>query len=132
MRKNRRVNKKMSVNVAIATHFGVLILTAFCMAIVNYLAYSNSQQLQKRIGVQERELARLEDAYNRETSRWAEMKTPERVERALLKHGLAMKPPRPEQNVKMKEGGTPYPHQLSVTMAQKRAQQQTGRFAKGR
>ena len=68
----------------------------------------------------ERELARLEDAHMRESTRWEEMKTPDRIERALLQHGLSMRPPRPEQTVRMTANGTPYPGQLSLARARQR------------
>lgn len=121
MKKNRRVNKKMSVNTEIATHLGAVIAFLFVMVIMNLLASSSCQQLMKRIGEEEKELARLEDSRNRESTRWEEMKTPEKVEAALLRHGLAMRPPRPEQNVHMKADGTPYAGQLSVARAKARA-----------
>lgn len=121
MKKNRRVNKKMSVNTEIATHLGAVIAFLFVMVIVNLLASSSCQQLMKRIGEQEKELARLEDSCNRESTRWEEMKTPEKVEAALLRHGLAMRPPRAEQNVHMNANGVPYAGQLSVARAKTRA-----------
>lgn len=120
-RKNRRVNKKMSVNVAIGTHFGAIIAVLFVMVIVNVLASSNCQQIMKRIGEQERELARLEDARNREATRWEQMKTPYKVEKALLAHGLSMKPPRVDQNVHIDTNGRLYPGQLSVARAKERS-----------
>lgn len=120
MKKNRRVNKKMSVNTEIATHLGAVIAFLFVMVIMNLLASSSCQQLMKRIGEEEKELARLEDSCNRESTRWEEMKTPEKVEAALLRHGLAMRPPRPEQNVHMKADGSPYAGQLSVARAKTR------------
>ena len=48
------------------------------------------------------------------------MKTPERIEAALLRHGLSMKIPRADQNVQMKADGTPYPGQLSLARARQR------------
>ena len=56
----------------------------------------------------------------RESTRWEEMKTPDRIERALLQHGLSMRPPRPEQTVRMTANGTPYPGQLSLAKARQR------------
>lgn len=121
MKRNRRVNKKMSVNTEIATHLGAVIAFFFVMVILNLLASSSCQQMMRRIGESEKELARLEDSRNRESTRWEEMKTPEKVEAALLRHGLSMKPPRAEQNVHMNANGTPYAGQLSVARAKARA-----------
>lgn len=132
-RKNRRISKRMSVNTAIATHFGAVIAFLFVMVILNLLATSSCQQLSKTIGDEEKELARLEDARNREETRWLEMQTSEKIETALLRHGLSMKAPNPaRQNVHMRSDGTPYPGQLAVAMAMKRNGSATARYAKGR
>ena len=48
------------------------------------------------------------------------MVTPEKLEIALLKHGLAMKTPRAEQVVRLKSDGRPYPGQISVAKAAER------------
>ena len=48
------------------------------------------------------------------------MKTPERVEEALLKHGLAMKLPRADQTVRLRPDGQPLAGQLSVLKAKMR------------
>ena len=120
-RKNKRVNKKMSVNIQVGTHFGAIIAFLFVMVILNVLSSSSCQQLMKRIGEQEKELARLEDARNREATRWEQMKTPYKVEQALVRHGLAMKPPRVDQNVHIGQNGQLYPGQLAVARAKERA-----------
>lgn len=126
MKRNRRVSKKMNVNTAIATHLGAVIAFLFVMVILNLLASSSCQQMRNRIGEAEKELARLEDSRNRESTRWEEMKTPEKVAAALLRHGLAMKPPRAEQNVHMNANGTPYAGQLSVARAKARTASNLG------
>ena len=120
MRKNRKVPKKMSVVATNTMRFGAIILFFFVMVILNLLSASSCKQLLKEKGDLEHELAKLEDARMRESTRWEEMKTPERIERALIRHGLAMRPPRPEQTVRMKAGGLPYPGQLSLAKARQR------------
>lgn len=125
MRRNRRVTKKMSVVATNTMRFGAIIVFFFVMVILNLLSSSSCTQLLKTQGELERELVRLEDARMRESTRWEEMKTPERVEVALLRHGLAMHPPRPEQTVQMKSDGMPYPGQISLA----RARQRTGSMA---
>lgn len=119
-KRNRRISRKRSVNMTVATHLGAVIFFAFMMVIVNSLASSNCRQTLKRIGEQQKELARLEDAHERASTHWEEMKTPDKVEAALFRFGLSMKPPRPEQNVHMNSNGQPYPGQISVAAAQKR------------
>jgi len=114
MRKNRKIPKKMSVVATNTMRFAAIILFFFIMVILNRLSSSSCTQLLKTKGEMEREIARLEDARMRESTRWEEMKTPEKVEAALLRHGLAMRLPRPDQTVKMRPDGTPRVGQLSV------------------
>ena len=121
MRRNRKVPKKMSVVATNTMRFGAIIVLFFVMVIMNLLSASSCKQLLKTKGALELELAKLEDTRMRESTRWEEMKTPDRIERALLRHGLAMRPPRPEQTVRMKSDGTPYPGQLSLAKARQRS-----------
>lgn len=107
MRKNRKVPKKMSVVATNTMRFGAIIVFLFVMVILNLLASSSCTQLMKAKGEKERELVRLDEARMRESTRWEEMKTPEKVENALMRHGLAMKLPRPDQNIRMRADGTP-------------------------
>lgn len=120
MRKNRKTTKRMSVLTANMLHFGAIVMMLFVMVILNLLASSSCSQLMKSIGEKDRKLDRLEEARQRESARWEQMKTPERLETALLKHGLSMKYPRPNQVVKMKADGTPYVGQVSVCQAKQR------------
>ena len=120
MRRNRKIPKKMSIVATTTMRFGAVLVFFFVMVLFNLLSSTSCTQLMKTKGELERELARLEDSRMREATRWEEMKTPERVEAALLRHGLAMKIPRPDQNVQMKSDGTPYPGQLSLARARQR------------
>lgn len=117
MKRNRRVTKKMSVMAVNTMRFGSIIVCSFVMVIINMLADSSCTQLMRSLGSKEKELAKLEDSRMREASRWEGMKTPEKLEMALLKHGLSMKLPRPDQNVRMRSDGTPYPAQIAVAKA---------------
>lgn len=120
MGKNRKITKKMSVVARATSHIGAIIAVSFIMVILNMLASSSCHQLMKSIGEGRRTLAKLEEERQRQSTMWDRMKIPERIERALLQHGLEMKPARPDQNVQMKSDGTPYPGQLSVARAQRR------------
>ena len=126
MKRNRKIPKKMSVLATNTMNFGVIVVVAVAMIILHQLASSSCTQLMKSIGEKERELARLEEARTRESLRWEEMKTPEKIEMALLRHGLKMSIPRPDQFVHMKADGTPYPGQLSVSRARHRQTAMTG------
>lgn len=121
MRRNVKKPAKMSVVAANTMRFGVIIVFLFIMVILNLLASSACTHLLKEKGEMEREINKLNEARMREATRWEAMKTPENVETALLKHGLSMRLPRPDQNVRMRSNGTPYPGQLSIARARQRA-----------
>lgn len=121
MRKNRKVPKKMSVVAANTMRFGAIIVFFFVMVILNLLSSSSCTMLLKEKGAKVRELAKLEESRTQEATRWEEMKTTEKIEVALLRHGLSMKLPRPDQCVRMRADGTPYPNQLSLKRARQTA-----------
>lgn len=110
----------MSIVAQNAAHVAAIMLMLFVMVIVNLLANSSCSQLMKSIGEKERLLAKLEDERSRESARWEEMKTPEKLERALTRHGLAMRYAKPSQIVRLRADGTPFPGQLSVAKAMQR------------
>ena len=89
----------------------------FVMVILNLLSSSSCTMLLKEMGAKERELAKLEESRTQEATRWEELKTPEKIETALTRHGLSMKLPRADQCVRMRADGTPYPNQLSLKRA---------------
>ncbi len=68
----------------------------------------------------EREIVKLDDALLRASTSWEEMMTPEKIERALLRHGLSMKTPRADQIVRMMSNGLPRPGQISLAKAKAR------------
>ena len=120
-RKNRKVSKRMSVVAGHAVRFGAVIVMFFVMAIVYLLAKSSCEQLSDEIRDKEHVLAKLEDEQDRESARWEEMKTPDRLEAALLRHGLSMKYPRPDQVVRVRADGTLLPGQPAVARAAQRS-----------
>ena len=119
MRKNRKMSKRMSVVATNTMRFGAVILSFFVMVILYILSSQSCTRLQNQKGAMEREIVKLDDALLRESTRWEEMKTPEKIEMALLRHGLAMKTPRAEQIVRM-ENGVPRPGQISLAKAKAR------------
>lgn len=104
----------MSVLATNSMRFGAIIVFFGMMVILNVLSSSRCAQLLKEKGEMEREISRLEDARMRESTRWEEMTTPDRLEIALLRHGLSMKTPRPDQIVRMTSDGSPRAGQLSL------------------
>ena len=118
MRKNRKIPKKMSVVAANSMRFGAIIVFFFVMVIINLLSSSSCTMLLKEKGAKEKELAKLEETRTQEATRWEGLKTTEKLEIALLRHGLSMKLPRPDQCVRMRADGTPlYQNQVSLRRA---------------
>lgn len=115
----------MSVVATNSMRFGAIIVFFFVMVILNLLSSSSCTQLLKQKGEMEREIAKLDDARMRESTRWEEMKTTENIEAALLRHGLSMHMPRPDQTVRLLPDGTPRPGQLSLAKAKARLNVQT-------
>ena len=120
MRKNKKMSKKMSVMATNTMRFGAVILSFFVMVILYILSSQSCTRLQNQKGTMEREIVKLDDALLRESTRWEEMKTPEKIEMALLHHGLSMKTPRADQIVRMMENGTPRPGQISLARGKSR------------
>ena len=121
MRKNRKVSKRMSVIAANTMRFGAIIVFFFVMFILNLRSSSSCTQLLNEKGEKERELAKLEESHRRESTRWEEMKTPEKVEAALFRHGLKMSTPRADQCIRLNVRGVPYPNQPALTRLRQRA-----------
>ena len=121
MRRNRKMPKKMSVVATNTMRFFAIIVVFFVMVILNLLSASSCTQLQNAKGALEREIAKLDDARMRESTRWEEMKTPEKIEAALLRHGLLMRTPGPSQTVVLMADGTPRPGQLSLAKMKMRS-----------
>ena len=121
MRKNKKVSKKMSVIATNSMRFGTIIVFFAVMVIFHVLSSSSCTQLVNEKGQKERALAKLEESYRRESTRWEEMKTPEKIEAALFRRGLKMATPRPDQCVRLKANGTPYPNQVALARLRQRA-----------
>jgi len=126
-KKNRKIPKKLSVVASSALHFAAVIVMLFVMVILNLLASSSCNQLMKAIGDKRRVLAKLEEERVRESARWEEMKTPERLEGALLRHGLSMRYPHHDQVIRMRTNGTPYPSKTLASL-RKRSGDQSASF----
>ena len=120
MRKNRKIPKRMSVVATNTMRFGAIIIFFFVMVILNVLSSQSCTHLQNAKGALEREIVKLDEARTRESTRWEEMKTTERIETALLRHGLLMRTPGPAQTIVLRADGTPRPGQLSLAKAKMR------------
>ena len=121
MAKNRKTSKKMTVAANSTMVLGSVLVSLFVMVVINMLANSTCSQLRKSIGAKENQLERLNDDCSRENASWAQMTETRRLERALQQHGLAMRPAKPAQNVRMSADGQFEPAQLSVAKLAQRA-----------
>ena len=120
MRKNRRVSTKMSVMAQHFAYLAAIIIALFATVVVNLLVKSSCSQLSRSIGLKEKELAKLQDEFTRESARWEAMQTPERLEKALADHNLPMFFAKASQTIRMQPDGRPYPNQISVAKAAQR------------
>lgn len=75
---------------------------------------SKCSALGEDIKQREKELRSLDDEYLREEARWNANKTPEKLEAALIAHGLNMVYPKADQLVRMDQRGKPVEGQLSI------------------
>ena len=121
MRKNRKRNKRMSVTAVRSLNVAGLIVVAFVMVVLNALAKSNAEAIQKEIGDKQRTLARLEEDRTREEARWNRLCSTKSLQSAMLNHGIRMDSPNVKQVVRMGANRLPVKGQLSVDSAQERA-----------
>lgn len=129
MRKNRKMSKKMSVVAANSARFGAIIALFSVMAIIYVLSSSSYKQLKDEEGRMNRTLAKLEESHRRESMRWEEMKTPERIREALARHGLKMDMPGAGQQIRLNADGVPYPNQISLVRLRQRSTSSMARLA---
>ena len=119
MKRNRRI-KRQSHFALNTMHLAALVVSAFIMLMAYWWLDTHCSAIAQEIGAAEKGLARLDAELERETMKWNEMKTPERLEMALAQHGLDMHNPAPEQVIKMRPDGRVAPRQMSVVRAQRR------------
>ena len=114
MKRNRKVKKHSRCTVN-SVNFVALIVLSFFSLMVYWSQDARCTALAQEIGKAEREYARLERDCQREVGSWEELKTPESLNRALIRHGLDMGAANPgEQVVNMTTAGLPAPGQTSV------------------
>ena len=121
MRKNRKRNKRMSVTAVRSINVAGIIFVALIMVIINVLAKSNAESIQKEIGDKQRTLARLEEERTREEARWDRMRSYKLLKSAMINHGIKMDTPKEAQIIRMGANRLPV-NSLAVQNARKRAQ----------
>lgn len=128
----RRNNRKVSANTAAAGEhaawIGGLVVLAGIMAIVNVLANTTCNQLQASIGEKEKQLVKLKEQCQRESTQLASLSVPEKLSIALNRHGMAMNVTQPYQIVKMSSSGRPYPESLAVIARARSATEATASY----
>ena len=111
----RRNYKKKSVNFESVPQLAITIIIVLAIVLMSCVVIdSKCSDLIQQIHVHERDIAALENKRVREEAQWNEKKTPEKLEQAMLQHGLAMSYPAADQVVRIDAAGVPLPNQISV------------------
>ena len=113
MKRNRKV-KKHSRYTMNSVNIVALIVLSFFAIMVYWSQDARCTALSQEIGKAEKEFKRLERDCQRESSSWDELKTPDNLRMAFIRHGLDMGQPNQEQVVHMDANGVPMPGQMSV------------------
>ena len=113
MKRNKKV-KKCSRYTVNSINIVALIVLVFIALMVYWSQDAHCSALSQEIGKAKREYKKLESDCQREASSWDELKTPDNLSRALVRHGIDMGPANQEQIIHMGTGGQPKPGQISV------------------
>jgi hypothetical protein len=116
MRRNRK--RQVQVKFLPVPAAGVIVL-AVSVALSYWFMDSKSAQLGQEIRKYEQTYAGLENERMREEARWNEKKTPEKLDQAMLQHGILMTYPTAEQIVRMDGKGRPVSGQLALVKFQR-------------
>ena len=126
MRRNRK--RQVYTKVLPRSVAGLIVLMV-TLVLVYWVMDSECAQLGQEIRKCEQKIQMLDAEYAREESRWSEKNTPEKLEEAMLQHGIAMSYPVADQVVRMDASGLPIEGQLSLARF-KRSQSATERVVK--
>lgn len=126
MRRNRK--KQVHAKVLPPAVAGIIVLSA-SLVLIYWGMESKCAELGQEIRQYEQKITALEDERIREETRWNEKNTPEKLEQAMLQHGLDMAYPSSEQIVRMNVMGQPIVGQLSLARL-KQKQNAVARIAK--
>ncbi len=116
MRRNRRRQVRMRF---VPRIFVVAAMMAIGYAVIYVVADSKCKRLGQEIGRYERKHSALENERIHEAAKWDEKKTPEKLARAMLQHGLEMSYPTAEQVLRVDHAGRPLPNQVALTRLQR-------------
>ncbi|HNX34603.1 MAG TPA: hypothetical protein PKM57_08240 [Kiritimatiellia bacterium] len=116
MRRNRK--RQVHAKVLPPSVAGMVVLIV-SMVLSYWFMDAKCAQLGQDIRKNEQKYAAFEDECVREEARWSEKKTPEKLEQAMLQHGIAMSYPTADQVVRMDASGQPVAGQLSLVRFQR-------------
>ncbi|MDD2454783.1 MAG: hypothetical protein PHG96_02130 [Kiritimatiellae bacterium] len=116
MRKNRRRHVNAKVLSPAVVGMSVLIVS---LTLTYCCLDSKCNQLGQEIRKHEQCFESLEDERVREEARWNDKRTPEKLAQAMLRHGLEMDYPAPEQMVRIGVEGEPLPGQIALAKFRK-------------
>ncbi len=126
MRRNRK--KQMHAKVVPHSVAGIFLLV-IGLVLLYWMMDSKCAVNGQEIRKYEQKLQSIEAEYAREEARWNEKNTPEKLQEAMLQHGIAMSYPSADQVVRMDASGQPAAGQLSLARF-KRSQNATERVVK--
>ena len=113
MKRNRKVKKYSRCTMNSVNIVALIVLSFFAM-MVYWSQDARCTALAQEIGKAEKEYKRLERDCQREASSWDELKTPDNLQHAFVRHGLDMGQPNQDQVIHMDMKGNPKPGQMSV------------------
>lgn len=110
-----RRNKKRHLKVIVMPKMGVFMIVTVVAAALTYLVVdSKCTTLGQEICKYEQAYKMFDNERIREENRWAEKKIPENLDRALLRHGLAMGYPTASQIARVDTRGHLVPGQAVI------------------
>ncbi len=116
MRKNRKRHVNAKVLSPALVGMSVLIVS---LTLIYCCLDSKCNQLGQEIRKNEQRFEALEDEYVREEARWNDNRTPEKLNQAMLRHGLEMDYPAPDQMVRIDVSGEPLAGQIALAKFRK-------------
>ena len=123
-RRNRKIKKRCNGVNSASFMFPMLLVMIVGACLTSWFADQRCSQQQRALNAEEAELRALEEEYGRELVQWETLTGPKNMDKALLRHGLAMDQPGAGQIVRLDGSGRPKGGQLSVArIATRRARQ---------
>lgn len=120
MKKNIKMTSRRYSTMSHASWTAALFAVVLSVAMMWIAVDSKCKQLSGSIGRERQRLQQKVKELRREQGRWSDMNTRASLDAALVKHGLAMQPPRANQTVRMGVDGNPVPGAGAIAIARLR------------